>query len=69
MNSRDFGPAVLLNVYVKSALRGKHDALVGAAIGDFGVQIGRSGLLNQPVPGSSPGAPTKFFKHITDFTV
>jgi hypothetical protein len=34
------------------------DALAGAAIGDFGVQIGRLRTLNHRVPGSSPGAPT-----------
>ena len=53
----------------RNLLFGKLDALVGAAIGDFGVQMGRLKTLNHRVPGSSPGAPTKPFKSLAAFTV
>jgi hypothetical protein len=45
-------------VYAKSALREARLSL-DAAIGGFRVQIGQLETLNQRVPGSNPGAPTK----------
>src|SRR5882762_8915007 len=53
-------PRPFCSTCTRNLLFEKLDALAGAAIGDFGVQIGRLRTLNHRVPGSSPGAPARF---------
>jgi hypothetical protein len=59
-------PPPFCSTCTRNLLFAKLDALAGAAIGDFGVQIGRLMTLNQRVPGSSPGAPTKQIKDLAE---
>lgn len=62
---RETFASALCPMCTRNLLFGKLDALAGAAIGEFRVQLGRSKTLNHQVPVSRPGAPTKPFQELS----